>query len=208
MSEDGRPASHDSAGPGSQRGQLLLTTIVACVVLVFAAGLPLVDTFLTPAQRVKAGTQVALIAVGDRPAVDDRRTARVRFVPAAGWQLESQDARADRTVLTSDGVSFELRVRSVQDEPGCERALDRAESGLQEADGSGRLHRAQTFTTDDGEVGVTAPFLGARVEALVFAVCSGAVTVTMVASGPVGALQGVAADADPVVGMARSVQIA
>lgn len=183
---------------------------VVAVVLLFAAGLPLLDTFLTPTRRVvAAGTQVDLITSDERPAISDPPgDPTVRFVPAAGWeQTDEGEERYDRVALTNNGVSFELRVTPAPDGTDCGPALDRAESRLQEDDGSGRLHRPQTFTTDSGQVGVTAPFIGARVEALVFAVCSRGVSATMVASGPVGALQGVAADADPVVGMARSVEI-
>src|SRR6185503_1286838 len=79
------------------RGDLAATAAATCVILVFAAGLPLADALLPPSdQRVAAGTSVDLepathLLAGPASAPAD---ARATFVPTAGWQAE--DAEASR----------------------------------------------------------------------------------------------------------------
>jgi hypothetical protein len=184
------------------------TVAVAAVVLLFAAGLPLVDTLLRPRTRVvAAGTQVALVAqASGAGAVAPAAPQTVRFVPAAGWERDGSDEpEGASATVTKGGVAFEIRAQPASSSDDCDAALATAEAELQNSDSSGRLHDAQSFSTDGGQVGVTAPFVGARVEGLVFAVCTPELIGVAVGSGAIGALQGNATE--PVIAMARSMQV-
>lgn len=176
-----------------------VTLIVAAIVVFFAAGLPLLDTLIEPRRTtVAAGSSATLTIGGGSP---------VGFVPAAGWERVDAGDDPSITELAHRGISFEVQVTDVPAGTVCADALDRAEASLQETDATGRLLGSQTFATAPGQIGIQAPFVAARTEAVVFVVCSGDLIATAVASGPVGALQGVAADADAVAAMARSIEL-
>ncbi|MCC7076973.1 MAG: hypothetical protein IT198_07595 [Acidimicrobiia bacterium] len=194
------------------RTHLVATAAVAAVVLAFTVGLPLVDTFVEPRTRdaVAAGTQIVLSTDRNEvAAVPSPGTTAATFVPAAGWgRSREHDSPRGSVVLAHDGISFEVRVVETAGEQACPAVLRTAARSLEDLDPTGTLGSSRTFVTDAGHTGLTAPFLGSRVEGLAFAVCAGAVAVTAVATGPVGSLNGVSAPDGPVMSMTRSIEIA
>jgi hypothetical protein len=187
---------------GLERRTLIPTAAVALVVLLFTAGLPLVDAVVPPGNDVvEAGTRVTLVA---GPALTGTsRTQQARFVPASGWEVsETGDEQSSRTV-TKDGISFEIAAAPYQG--ACNDVLLAAEGSVQDIDPSAALNEAQSLTTQRGQLGLAASFVGVRTEGFVFALCERALAVTVEVSGPSGSLQG--APADRTLAMARSVEI-
>lgn len=180
---------------------------VATVIVLFAAVLPLIDGLIDhPRRGVPAGTALEVRVPAERAIVSDAPGHRtVRFVPASGWSpVEEPDASTSSIELVQGGISFELSAD--HDVTGdCAGALDAREDDLRSLDGSGRRSEAQTFSTDNGQVGLAASFVGTRVEGLLVVVCERGAVATVVVSGPVGALQG--DGAEPALDMARSIDI-
>jgi hypothetical protein len=183
---------------------------VFALVLFLAAGLPLVDTFVTPGdQLVLAGSRTSLRALDAGSAVigapPDLSGREVQFVPATGWEVRDEArGRGASSSLARNGVSFDIEVvrSDRQQGSGCEAELDVVGAELGRIDRSGALRIPQSFTTDAGSVGLRAAFAGARVEGLGFVLCAGELVMRARAAGPTGSLQGEAAE--PVIGMVES----
>ena len=166
------------------------TGLVALVLLVLAAGLPLLDAALGSGGRpLTAGTVLSVGAMRDgvRP---------VAFtVPSAGWVLdEARSSLASSVALSNSGVGLYVRV-VVPLAPPDARSLWHGLGRIVAAGGRSRL-RAQPVpvTTAQGLTGLTGRLAG-RERAGTAAVFAGDVLgATVTAAGPPDAYRGLAAE--------------
>ncbi|MER7547538.1 hypothetical protein ABTW95_31465 [Spirillospora sp. NPDC127506] len=176
------------------------TGLVALVLLVLAAGLPLLDRALgSGARPLAAGTVLSVGAERDgvRP---------VAFtVPSAGWALdEAQSSLTSNIELSNSGVGLYVRV-VVPLAPLDARELWDGLGRIVAAGGRSRL-RAQPvpITTAHGLTGLTGRLAGRERVGMATVFAAGTLGATVTASGPPGAYRRLAADVDAIV---RSVRI-
>jgi hypothetical protein len=171
---------------GLERTGLVGTVAVIVIILVYVAGLPLVDAVIPPdASTFAAGHSVSLSASPGSPAA-------VRFSPASDWRVHEAEPRPDRRTLGLDAVTM-----TVEAGPGTRPAttvLDANEDDLRNAHSAVVLEPRATVETTQGVTGVGASFVTDRLEGLTFAFSHRGAIASVVVEGPSGSLRGEIAD--------------
>jgi len=170
-----RPAlatSADHSGP---------TLLVAAVVLLFGAGLPLVAAY-TPERERPADLPGPMDIVRDESVVT--------LVPTVGWwESEKVGAGSTRT-LVPDGAGADVELQKADSVGACGLARDRAVAALQ-AESGGVAGRPQAgVKTADGVAGTRLAVSGTLVDAFVYVACADGAALVATASGPAGSSRG------------------